>query len=138
MMSRLASGLLLAMLVIPTSAQAKYPFEKEPGPIAGFWQASCPGAKDFVVELTVGRNGKTATGRVAAVGRGDASKRGYLLREEILHLAADDYGDWVGQCKWRSAAGVERWDPIRMVATSDRLNATMTIDDCFRNMSRIN
>lgn len=135
---RLATGLLLGVLVIPTSAQAKYPWEREPGPIGGFWQATCPGAKDFIVELTVGRGGKTATGRVAAVGKGDAARRGYLLREEILHLAADDYGDWVGQSKWRSAAGQERWDPIRMVATADRLNATMTIDDCLRNMSRTN
>lgn len=123
-------------LVLPSSAEAKYPFEKDPGPIAGYWQATCAGAKDFVVDVTVGRDGKTATGRVSVVGKGDAAKRGYVLREEILHLSADDYGDWVGQFKWRSAAGQERWDPIRMVATPDHLNATMTIDDCFRNMSR--
>jgi hypothetical protein len=136
MQSRLAIGLLLAALVAPTNAHAKYPWEKEPGPIAGVWQASCSGAKDFVIEVTVGRDGKRATGRVAAVGKGDALKRGYLLREEILRLTADDYGDWVGHFKWRSASGAERWEPIRLVATADLLNATMTIDDCFRSMSR--
>jgi hypothetical protein len=51
-------------------------------------------------------------------------------------LAADDYGDWVGHFKWRSVAGAERWEPIRLVATRDLLNATMTIDDCYRNMTR--
>jgi hypothetical protein len=135
MARRLPTALLVATLVgLPGVAWARYPWERDPGPIAGRWQASCPGSRDFIIEVSV--SGKRAVGRVAAVGVGEAARRGYVAREEILRLDADDYGDWVGQFRWRSVSGADRWEPIRLVATQELLNATMTIDDCFRNMGR--
>jgi len=112
----------------------KYPWQKDPGPIAGKWKVSCNESAGMTVDVTV-KSDKIASGRVAEVGA--AKKYGYTEGEEILRLEADDFGDWVGQLKWRSVAGVERWDPIRMVATADKLNATMTTDACYKDMKRV-
>jgi hypothetical protein len=112
----------------------KYPWEKDPGPIGGKWKATCANSSGMVIEFTL-QGEKKATGRVAEVGA--ASKYGYKAGEEIFRVSADDFGDWVGQLKWRSVNGVERWDPIRFVATQDKLNATMTTDDCYKNMPRV-
>jgi hypothetical protein len=54
-----------------------------------------------------------------------------------LRLAADDYGDWVGTLRWRSVSGVDRWDPIRLVATDEQLDATITTDECYKKMQRV-
>ncbi|HEY3353185.1 MAG TPA: hypothetical protein VGQ83_08065 [Polyangia bacterium] len=124
-----------AALMSPASAQKKkYPWEKEPGPIAGRWKATCPNSSGLVIEFSL--NGeKKAVGRIAELGA--AGKYGYKAGEEIFRVSADDFGDWVGQLKWRSVAGAERWDSIRFVATQEKLNATMTTDDCYKNMPRV-
>jgi len=124
-----------ALMVAPASAQKKrYPWAKEPGPIAGKWKVTCAASSGMVVEFRlVGDN--RASGTIAELGA--AGKYGYRQGEEIFRLSADDFGEWVGQLKWRSVAGAERWDPVRFVATPDRLNATMTTDDCYRNMPRV-
>jgi hypothetical protein len=128
-------ALVAAALLSPASAQKKrYPWEKDPGPIAGKWKATCPASGNFIIEFKLAGE-KKAVGTVAELGA--AGKYGYKVGEEIFRLSADDFGDWVGQLKWRSVAGAERWDPIRMVATEDKLNATMTTDDCYKNMPRV-
>jgi len=88
---------------------------------------------DMVVELRV--DGKAAVGRIAVLGQG--VKRGYKEGDDILHLTVDDWGQWVGQLRWRSVAGVGRQDPIRFVATANRLDAVMTTDECYRGMPRV-
>jgi hypothetical protein len=115
-------------------AEKKYPWAKEPGPIAGKWKTTCPNSAGMVIEFTMAGD-KKAVGRIAEVGA--ASKYGYKHGEEIFRVSADDFGEWVGQLKWRSVAGAERWDPIRLVASPDRLNAAMTTDDCYKNMPRV-
>jgi hypothetical protein len=116
------------------SSPRRYPWQKDPGPIAGRWGVSCPGSAGMILEVTV--RGKTeASGRVAALGR--AGRYGYAEGEEILRLQADDFGDWVGELKWRNVRGVIRWDPIRMVASAERLKATMTTDPCYKDMPRV-
>jgi hypothetical protein len=88
----------------------------------------------MVVEFKV--DGRKATGSVSKVGNG--SVVGYTVGEEIIRLDADDYGDWVGRLHWRAVHPHDRWDPIRFVATSWGVDATMTTDPCFKNMSRAN
>ena len=80
-------------------------------------------------------DGKAAVGRVAVLGQG--VKRGYKDGDEILHLTSDDWGQWVGQLHWRSVAGMDRQDPIRFVATANKLDATMSTDECFKDMPRV-
>jgi hypothetical protein len=131
-------GSLLATLLFGTAATAhdapkQYPWQKDPGPIAGRWRVSCAHSAGMAIEFTLATP-KSASGRICELGKG--GKYGYSQGEEILRLDADDFGDWVGKLKWRSVAGVERWDPIRMVATADRLNATMTTDECYKDMPR--
>jgi hypothetical protein len=127
----------LAAAAVASSAAAqkkKYPWEKEAVPIAGRWKTTCPNSAGMVVEFTMSGDRK-ATGRIAELGA--AGKYGYKAGDEIFRLSADDFGEWVGQLRWRSVAGAERWDPIRLVATADRLNATQTADDCYKNMPRV-
>jgi hypothetical protein len=135
MIRTIVGGLLACMLASPARAEpVKYPWAKPPGPIAGRFKLTCEGSKDMVVEFSL-QGEKKAIGHVASLG--EAAKYGYKQGDEILKLEADDYGDWVGQLKWRSVGGVERWDPIRLVATSEALHATMTTDTCYRNMPRV-
>ena len=49
---------------------------------------------------------------------------GYTVGDEILHLKADDFGQWVGQLHWRGVSGMDRQDPLRFVATTDKLDAS--------------
>lgn len=127
-------GVVMAMGAAAHGEAKKYPWEKDPGPIAGRWKVTCSESAGMIVDVSVKKE-KLASGRVSEVGA--AKKYGYSEGEEILRLEADDFGDWVGQLKWRSVSGVERWDPIRMVATPDKLNATMTTDACYKNMPRV-
>jgi hypothetical protein len=124
----------VAFVASATAQKKKYPWEKEPGPIAGRWKATCPASGNFQIDFRLVGD-KKASGTVAELGA--AGKYGYKQGEEIFRVAADDFGEWVGQLKWRSVAGAERWDPIRLVATQDKLNATMTTDDCYKNMPRV-
>jgi hypothetical protein len=127
----------LAAVAFVASASAqkkKYPWEKEPGPIAGKWKATCPASGNLQIEFRLVGD-KKASGSIADLG--GAGKYGYKPGEEIFRLSADDFGEWVGQLKWRSVAGAERWDPVRFVATPEKLNATMTTDDCYKNMPRV-
>jgi len=127
----------LAAVAFATSASAqkkKYPWEKEPGPIAGKWKATCPASGNLVIEFRLVGD-KKASGTIAELG--GAGKYGYKAGEEIFRVGADDFGEWVGQLKWRSVAGAERWDSVRLIAAPDKLNATMTTDDCYKNMSRV-
>ncbi len=135
--SILIAGLALGFALVAPIRGAAAPapnWQKPPGPIAGKWAAHCPGyaAEDLVIDFEV--SGKKATGKVAHVQ--PAATRGYKVGEVIFNLAADDYGDWVGKLKFRTAAGAVHEDPIRLVATPDQVTATMTTDDCYRNMTR--
>jgi hypothetical protein len=131
MRTALLSVLTFSSLVFAARpASAKYPWEKPPGPIAGVWAPSCDNSQGMRIEFTVA--GNKATGRVVALGA--ASKYGYTVGEEIFRLTVDDFGEWVGQLHWRNVRGDEHWDPIRFVATSELLNATMTTDGCYRDM----
>jgi hypothetical protein len=127
--------LVLALMTLLGAATAnadnppkKFPWQKDPGPIAGRWAISCDAQKGLTIEVEAA--GNKATGKIHEVGA--ASKYGYKKGEEILRLTADDYGDWVGTVLWRSVAGVERWDPIRFVATPDELKGTIVIEPCWR------
>jgi hypothetical protein len=134
-MRRLLVGLFALGLSTPVVADTvKYPWAKPPGPIAGRFKVSCENSQGLTIEFSL-QGEKRAVGRVAALGA--AGKYGYKEGEEILKLDADDYGDWVGQLKWRSVSGIERWDPIRLVASANTLNATMTTDGCYRDMPRV-
>ena len=88
----------------------------------------------MIIEVVL-KSDKTSSGRISELGA--AGKYGYSEGEEILRLEADDFGKWVGQLKWRSVAGVQRWDPITFVATAEKLNATMTTDACYKDMPRV-
>jgi hypothetical protein len=131
----LGTSLLLLATCLATAAMAEekhYSWQKDPGPIAGRWSVTCEEMAGMVVEFSV--DGKKATGHVFQVGKGAVV--GYLLGEEMLRLEADDFGDWVGQLLWRGADGRKRWDPIRFVATSTQLDATVTTDSCYKRMPR--
>jgi hypothetical protein len=114
------------------SGPNKFAFGAPPGPIAGRWVTTCPFTADMVVEIKV--DGRAAVGRIAVLGQG--AKRGYTEGGEILHLTADDFGQWVGQLHWRSVAGMDRQDPIRFVATANKLDAVMSTDECYKGMRR--
>jgi len=107
--------------------------DRPPGPIAGSYRVTCPENEGMVIEFTVDKG--RAVGRVADPGT--AKKYGYARGEEMFHATADSYGDWVGEVKFRSVAGAQHWDGIRMVATDSSLNATMTNEPCYRNMPRV-
>lgn len=118
----------------PPPQKKKLAWEKAPGPIAGRWRASCPDSKNMVIEVEL-QGEKKAAGHIVELGA--AGKYGYTQGEEIFRLSADDYGDWVGQLHWRSVSGAERWEPIRLVAAADLLDATITTDDCYKKMQRV-
>ena len=59
-----------------------------------------------------------------------------LALSSCRFVAADDFGEWVGQHQWRSVAGAERRDAVQRAVTADRLNASMTTGDCYQNMPR--
>jgi hypothetical protein len=133
----LGVSLLLAGMTLAAAALAqdrRLPWQKDPGPIAGRWSVTCEDMAGMVVEFGV--DGKKATGRISRLGK--AGVFGYSVGEDILRLEADSYGDWVGQLQWRGLGGSPRWDPIRFVATSTQLNATMTTDNCYKRMPRSN
>jgi hypothetical protein len=132
-MVRLLVAALTLCLFLGVALADKFAWQKPPGPIAGSWQATCPGSKGMVIQFSVNGTVK-ATGTVTEVG--SASKYGYTKGEEIFRLSADDFGKWVGQLKWRNVVGTERWDPITFVATDSVLNAIMTTDHCYKQMPR--
>ena len=121
-----------ALATTALAEEERLPWQKDPGPIAGRWSVTCEEMAGMVVELTV--DGKKATGRVSHLGK--AGVFGYSVGEEMLRLEADDHGDWVGQLRWRGLGSKDRWDPIRFVATSTQLDATMTTDNCYKKMPR--
>ena len=88
----------------------------------------------MVVEFSV--DAKKATGRVSHLGK--AGIFGYSVGEEILRLEPDDHGDWVGQLHWRGLGSKDRWEPIRLVAIPTQLDASMTTDNCYKQMPRSN
>src|SRR5262249_30478580 len=139
LMRRSAISLIvcLACLWAPGHAHGqakKYPWQKEAGPIAGRWKATCARSAGLIIQFDrVGE--KQAVGRIAALGQ--AAKYHYKQGEEIFRVEATDLGKWVGQLKWRSVAGVERWDPVTLIATDSQLDAVMTTDDCYKNMPRV-
>ena len=120
------------LAVAAIAAEQHYPWQKSPGPIAGRWAVTCDYSAGMVVDISV--EGKSATGRIFTLGKG--TLRGYSEGEEIFRLEADDFGDWVGQLRWRGMGNKDRWDPIRFVATPKQLDATMTTDNCFKMMPR--
>ncbi|MGD0837838.1 MAG: hypothetical protein ABSB49_14440 [Polyangia bacterium] len=132
-MSLVALPVLVLGMTAPAQGK-KYAWEKDPGPISGKWKATCPYLGNFVVEFKL-TGDKKASGYIDEIG--DGGKFGYAPGDEIFRLAADDYGDWVGKLRWRSLYGGDRWDPIRLVATPDNLNATMTTSECYKNMPRV-
>jgi hypothetical protein len=110
----------------------KRPWWKPPGPIAGKWKTS-GNPSDMVVEITV--SGKNATGRVILPA--DGAKRHYAAGEEVLTLQVDDFGQWIGQLRKKTLAGVDKKEPIRFVATESVLDAIMTTDDAWKHMTRV-
>jgi hypothetical protein len=125
--------LLATALAAATMAEEKhYSWQKDPGPIAGRWSVTCEEMAGMVVEFGV--DGKKATGRVSHLGK--AGVFGYSAGERMLRLEADDHGDWVGQLHWRGLGSKDRWEPIRLVATSTQLDAIMTTDNCYKKMPR--
>jgi hypothetical protein len=133
----LGVSLLLLGTVLSTAALAgdeRLPWQRDPGPIAGRWSVTCEEMAGMVVEFRV--DGKKATGRVSHLGK--AGVFGYSVGDEMLRLEADDHGDWVGQLHWRGLGSKDRWEPIRFVATSTQLDATMTLDNCYKKMPRAN
>lgn len=131
----LAAALLVAGSVAaqaPKAEPKKQKWQKEPGPITGRWKVTCPSLGGMIITVTA--EGDKATGLVAEPGQG--AGYGYVKGETIFKVAADGFGEWVGQARWRSAAQPERWDPIRLVASADRLDATQATDACFRAMPR--
>jgi hypothetical protein len=131
----LGTSLIVLAAALATSAMAQekhYSWQKDPGPISGRWSVTCEEMTGMVAEFSV--DGNKATGRISHLGK--AGVFGYSVGEEILRLEADGFGDWVGQLHWRAVSIKDRWDPIRFVATSKQLDATMTTDDCYKKMPR--
>jgi len=131
----LGVSLVLFATVLATAAMAgekHYSWQKAPGPISGSWSVTCDEMAGMSVEFSV--DGSKATGRISNLGK--AGVFGYSVGEEIIRLEANDFGDWVGQLHWRAVRSKDRWDSIRFVATSTQLNATMTTDNCYKNMPR--
>ncbi len=131
----LGVSLLLLGTAVATAAMAEgrhYPWQKAPGPISGSWSVTCEEMAGMVVEFSV--DGNKATGRISNLGK--AGVFGYSVGEEIIRLEVTDFGEWVGQLHWRAVRSKDRWDSIRFVATSTQLNATMTTDNCYKNMPR--
>lgn len=122
-----------AAYAAPNAKTPSTPWKKPPGPIAGRWKATCPNADGMIITVTVSDD--KASGKVEEAGNG--GKYGYKSGEEILRLAVDDFGEWVGQLEWRGVSGASRWDPIRFTASPDELDAVMTTSDCFRKMPRV-
>jgi hypothetical protein len=127
----------LAVVSLTTAARGDeekrtYPWQKPPGPIAGSWKVTCPYMAGMIVDFTVA--GDKAVGKIAVLGQG--SIRTYKQGEEILHLSVDDFGEWSGKLVWRSAAGAQHEDAIRFHVDTDKANATMTTDECYKNMPR--
>ena len=124
---------------VTAAAQKKPPspsdWRKKSAPIAGKWKATCAASGNLIIEFDF-TGLKKSVGWIAELGA--AGKYGYKQGEEIFRLEQNNYGDSIGKLKWRSVAGAERWESIRMVATDDKLNATMTTDDCYKNMPRVN
>ncbi len=112
--------------------KGRFPWQKDPGPIAGRWFAMCEEKAGMAIEFSV--DGKRATGQVSSLGT--AGIFGYSIGEQVFRLEAADNGDWVGQLHWRGVGNRERWDPIRFVATYWQLDATMTTDNCYKKMPR--
>ena len=113
MISKRTLGVSLLFLgtVLATASLAgekRFPWQKNPGPIAGRWSVTCKERAGMVVEITV--DGKSATGQVFRLDK--AGVYGYSVGEEILRLEANDYGDWVGQLHWRAQYSKDRWDPV--------------------------
>ncbi len=132
------TGLFAALVVVTLGARSdaqgkEYPWQKDPGPIAGTWQATCSESKGATIEITL-KDAHTAVGRIANLG--GLGIRGYQQGEEIIHLTADDFGKWNGQLVWRQVSGATHTDPISFVATGDVLNAVMTTDDCYKQMPK--
>jgi hypothetical protein len=133
----LGVSLLLFGTALATATMAegkRLPWQRDPGPISGRWSVTCAERAGMVVEFSV--NGRRATGRVSQLDIAGAF--GYSVGEEILQLEANDFGDWVGQLHWRAVRSNDRWDPIRFVATSTQLDATITTDNCYKKMPRVN
>jgi hypothetical protein len=126
------AALLLAVAAPAADATPKYAWGKDPGPIVGKWKASCAASSGLVIEI-VADGDKKALGKIVTLGA--AKKYGHKEGEEFFKLEADDFGDWVGRVHYRAIDGTDRWDPIRIVATPDGLNATITIDDCWKRMT---
>jgi hypothetical protein len=113
----------------------RFVFGASPGPIAGRWVTTCPYTAGMVVDIKVDKaDGKSAVGHIAFLGQG--VRRGCIEGDELLHLTADDFGQWVGHLHWRSVAGMDRQDPIRFVATANKLDAIMSTDECYKGMPR--
>jgi hypothetical protein len=129
-LSLLFVGTVFATAVL--AGEKRFPWQRDPGPIAGRWSVTCNELAGMVVEFKV--DGKKAIGHVAEVGNG--SVVGYSVGEEILRLEANDFGDWVGELHSRAMTPSDRWDPIRFVATSAQLDATMTTSPCYKKMPR--
>jgi hypothetical protein len=107
--------------------------DRAPGPIAGRYRVACPENEGEILTFTV--DGNRAVGRVAEPG---ASRQlGFKKGEDVFRLAADAYGDWVGEVHYRSVTGAQHWDAIRLVATDTSLNGTMTNEPCYRSMPRL-
>jgi len=124
---------VVALASVASAGDRHFSWQKDPGPIAGRWSVTCKEMSGMVVEFSV--DGKRATGRISALGNGGF--RNYSNGQEIIRLEADDYGDWVGKLHVRGADASAQWrDSIRFVASAQQLNATMTTDACYNNMSR--
>ncbi len=124
---------VVALASVASAEERHFSWQKDPGSIAGRWSVTCKEMSGMVVEFSV--HGKRATGRISALGNGGF--RNYSNGEEIIQLEADDYGDWVGKLHIRGADASAQWqDSIRFVASAQQLNATMTTDNCYKEMPR--
>ena len=119
-----------------------FPWMKPPVPIAGRWKvagnALCKRVKGVVVEIVAAPDDpKAATGRVVEIDAATSREYGFRRGEEIMQLRADDYGNWRGKVKWRSVTKVQRWDPVYFVLEGGKLSGTMSSDDCWKGMIRV-
>ena len=119
-----------------------FPWMKPPAPIAGRWKladnALCKRVKQVVVEIVVTPDDpKTATGRIVGLKASTSREYGFRRGEEVMQLRADDYGNWRGKVKWRSVTRAQRWDPVYFVLDGGKLSGTMSTDDCWKGMMRV-
>jgi hypothetical protein len=136
-----------------------FPWQREPGPIAGSWAPTCDRYQGMVVEFVMddpeanpspgdafssqpraaaaahGFQPRLATGRLTQLGV--AEKYHYSVGEVIFELEGTMLGKWVGRWKRRTVLRDSRWEMIQLEVDGDKAEAIITNDTCWQVLTRV-